>query len=100
MLHSAPQQLCSPSQGKKPFYREKLDLGELNFQFAVQDIDETLGRVEMYFVSYPYKGEKVKEKLELVPCEEVVGTFSEREQEKMSKEKFYQELYTEVHENL
>ena len=51
---------------------EEIDLVELGFSFAVEDLDPTLGRIEAYQVDWAGStGIKTKKRIDLVPCQSI-----------------------------
>ena len=57
---------------KTPFLNQTLDLVESNFMFAINTVDETIGNIDVQFVKWPAQGDKIKTKIEMIKCEDVI----------------------------
>ena len=77
LIHFVEQKDAFQMINKKPFNYEPLNLRENEFLFAVENIDETVGRLEAFFVSWPIGGEKKKRPIELIRCSEFMTKYAQ-----------------------
>ena len=53
---------------------EPFDLAEHGFIFGIEKIDPKLGRIEAYATLWKFDGDKIKEPIDMVDCEDLINS--------------------------